>query len=138
MARISTAAAMAALDAITALANVGGQGSLNVYNGTLPTNCETAIGAQTLLATHLLAVDAFPDASDGTDKAVSASNVIGDDIAADASGAPQFIRVLDFAEVCIFQGTAGAVGTEECVFDKSPFVAGDLVKILGLTLQVAE
>ena len=138
MARISNAAALVALNAITAEVNTGGTGTLEVRTGAAPATCETA-DSGTLLATLTLSADAFPDASDGGNKASSAANVIGDDISADAGGIPGHIRVKSGGGTVVFQGTAGgpASGTE-CEFDKSPFVLADVVKITALTLELAE
>lgn len=138
MARIANVAAIAALDAITALVNTGGTGSLVIYTGTAPTNCEDVVSG-TLLGTLALSADAFPDASDGTDKATCAANVIGDDISADAAGVPGYIRILNGAGTCVFQGTAGGPSSgQECEFDKSPFVLADVVKVTALTLNMSE
>lgn len=53
---LSTAAASAAMAAVGNLANGG---TLRMYTGTIPTTPETAIGAQTLLATFTFSATAF-------------------------------------------------------------------------------
>ena len=136
--RISNAAALVGLDAITALINVNGPGEMRIFIGAPPTNCSDADPAN-LLASHLFSADAFPDATDAAPGATAVANAIGDDISADMAGAPGCFRVYDGNGLCILQGTAGFTGDgTDCDFDKSPFAIGDLVKITAMTLNLAE
>jgi hypothetical protein len=139
MARMSTTAAIAGLDAILATLNTGGAGTLKVFSGAAPANCEAA-DSGTLLAELTLAVDAWGNASDGVNQATATSGLIGQDLAANAAGIPGYFRMYDGAGTCHIQGTAGgpASGTE-IEFDKSPFALDDTVKITaGLTATLSE
>lgn len=92
-----------ALDAFDAL----NAGFLNIYDGAQPTNADTALGAQVLLAQLTLNATFAPAAS----AAAKTANAIGSDTSANASGTATWgslttsggTRVLDF-EV----GTSGA------------------------------
>jgi hypothetical protein len=78
--RLGAAARNAAVDAITA--TIGASGKLRIYDGTQPTDADTAIGAQNLLADLALSADAFGDASSGT----ATANAITSDSSADGTG----------------------------------------------------
>lgn len=78
--RIAVAVRNAAVDAITA--TIGASGKLRIYDGTQPTDPDTALGAQVLLADLALSADAFADASGGT----ATANAITSDSSADATG----------------------------------------------------
>jgi hypothetical protein len=62
--RISVAAENAAVNAITAL--IGASGFLDIYDGTQPTNPDTALGAQVKLARLALSATAFASAAAGS------------------------------------------------------------------------
>lgn len=84
------------LDEITALIDAGaGAGRLRIYDGTRPTNADTAIGAQTLLAELTFSVTSFPAAS-GTPGTITA-NAITEDSSANATGTASWARVVDDA-----------------------------------------
>lgn len=136
MPRISNVAAIAALNAITGLVN---NGNIKVFTGAAPSNCEAA-DTGTLLGTLTLAATAFPGASDGTNLAQTVANAIGDDVDADADGAPGYFRIYTSGNVCVLQGTAGGPtgGPFELTFDKDSFVTGDTVQITSLTLRMPE
>lgn len=82
-------------------------GSLRIYDGTQPTDADTALGAQVLLAQLTLNATAFAAASGGS----KAANAISDDTSADASGTATWgslvtsgaTRLMDFSV-----GTSGA------------------------------
>ena len=139
MARMSNVAAIAGLDAIMAVLNTGGSGSLKVFTGAAPATCETT-DSGTLLAELTLATDAWNDATDGTNMATASSGLIGQDLAANAAGIPGHFRLYDGAGTCHFQGTAGGPASGmELEFDKSPFVLDDTVKITaGMTATLSE
>ena len=79
---------------------VGSSGLLRIYDGTIPTNVDTALGAQTKLAELALSTTAFASASSG---AVSLDTITADS-SADATGTASWgtlttsggTRVMDF------------------------------------------
>ena len=76
----SDEAAKAAVDAVAALCNTG---TLKIYTGTQPTDANTALGAQTLLATLTLSSTAFgassASGSAGSKIVTATANTITDD-----------------------------------------------------------
>ena len=84
--RLSTAGRNAGVNAIAALANGG---TIKIYNGTIPTTPQTAVGAQTLLAQLSLAATAFGAASTG----VATAGTITGDTSADATGTASWARI---------------------------------------------
>lgn len=100
---ISAATAIAAVNAMTALVNASGPGSLQIYGGAMPANADTPISSQPLLVEFPLASDAFQDAVDTINGAVSAANpVVAQD--ATATGNATWGRVVDGNESTIFMG----------------------------------
>lgn len=102
--RLSNAAANAAADAVTVLAN---SGKLRIYDGTQAATADTAVGAQVLLAELTLNATAFGAASAG----VSTANAITSDASADASGTATWFRVLKSdGTTVLFDGSVGTSG----------------------------
>lgn len=99
------------LDEITALIDAGaGAGRLRIYDGTRPTNADTALGAQVLLAELTFSVTSFPAAS-GTPGSMTA-NAITDDSAADATGTASWFRIVDDSTGVIMDGDVGTSGSD--------------------------
>jgi len=141
MARMSNAAARAGLDAILATVNTGGAGTLRIWAGSAPVDCEAPdVAANNLLAELALQADAWQNATDAEGLAQAVSNAVSQDLQANNAGAPGHFRVYNGAGDCVFQGTAGGPSSgAEIEFDKSPFVADDTVQITaGLTVQLSE
>lgn len=131
--------AQAGCNAIVDLIDGGtGAGSLKIYSGTIPTDADTALSGNTLLAELPFSATAFGAAADGTGKATATAAAITDDSSADASGTPTFFRVCDGDDVVIFQGSAGNVGTEDLVLDAATITAGQTVGISSLTFSLPE
>lgn len=93
--------------ALDAAFDVLNSGKFRIYDGTQPTDADTALGSQVLLADLALSATAFAAASAGS----KAANTISDDAAADATGTATWgtlttganVRKLDFTV-----GTSGA------------------------------
>jgi hypothetical protein len=139
MPKMSKPAANAALDAVTALANVGGAGTLTVHTGAQPS--EPALpDSGTLLATLALAADAFATASSSGSAARSIANTITSPAGgAVAAGVPGYYRVRNFSGDVVFQGSAGGASSgSELAFSTSPFTVGGAVAVSSFTLYMAE
>ncbi len=107
---VSNAAAKAALDAVTALMNVGGTGKLRIYNGTVPTDTDTALSGNTLLIDFALhATAAFGAATDAAPGATATADTIAG-VNASATGTASFYRYLNNAGTAISQGSVTATG----------------------------
>ena len=99
------------LDEITTVLDAGaGAGRLRIYDGSRPTNADTAIGGQTLLAELTFSVTSFPAAT-GT-PGTMAANAITDDSAADATGTAAWFRVVDDATGVVMDGDVGTSGSD--------------------------
>jgi hypothetical protein len=136
---LSDAAAKAGCDAVAALAN---SGTIKVYAGTQPTDANTAVGAQTLLATLTFGATAFgASAASGTTpsrKATATANAISDDTSADATGTATWFRCLKSdGTTVIMDGSVGTTGADLNLATTS-LVAGVDVSITSFTLSQPE
>jgi hypothetical protein len=124
------AARDAALNAVTATLN---SGRLRIYSGTAPTNADTALAGNTLLAELTLGATPFGAAASG----VATANAITADTSADATGTPTFFRLLQSnGTTVVFQGTAGASGQELNLsgLSSGQILAGGSVSVTSLTV----
>src|SRR4051812_32376973 len=103
---LANVAANAAADAVTALLATG---YLRIYSGTQPTNADTAIGAQVLLAELRFGATAFAASVAG----VATANAITSDAAADATGTAAWFRALKSdGTTVVFDGSVGTSGAD--------------------------
>lgn len=103
--RFSDAAVNAKADALCVLAN---SGYLRIYDGTQPTNANTAVGAQVLLAELRMNSTAFGAAVAG----VATANAITQDSSANASGTASWFRLLKSDGTSVLLD--GSVGLSGC------------------------
>jgi uncharacterized glyoxalase superfamily protein PhnB len=132
-------AAKAMADALAAKFN---SGTIKIYAGTRPTDANTAVGAQTLLATLTMGSTAFPaSAASGTAptrKAVATANTITGDTSADTTGTATWFRALKSdGTTVIMDGTIGTSGEDMNLATQS-LVSGVDVEITSFTLSVPE
>ena len=109
--KISNAAAIVALNAITARLNGGAL--LRLYSGTVPVDADAALGGATLLAELTLNATGFGAATDSNPGAQAVANAITGDTAANAGSATAatFARVYQSdGATCEIQGTVTAAG----------------------------
>lgn len=88
---LSQASAAAALNAVTSLCNGG---TLKMYSGAIPTSPETALGAQTLLATWTFSGTAFGSSSFVSGNEQEAASFAQSSVTPVANGTACFARVL--------------------------------------------
>ncbi len=130
MASITTANRNRAADAVTARAN---SGNLTIYSGTMPTDANTALSGNTVLAVLPMSATAFGAASSG----VATANAITADSSADNTGTATFFRVFETGgTIVVFQGTVGTSGAELNLNSVS-IVAGGNVAVTALTYTQA-
>jgi uncharacterized glyoxalase superfamily protein PhnB len=135
----SDEAAKAAVDAVAALCN---SGTLKIYTGSQPTDANTALGAQTLLATLTLSSTAFAassaSGSAGSKIVTATANTITDDSSADATGTAAWFRVLKSNGTSIVMD--GSVGTSGCDLNlaTTSIVSGADVAITSFTITMTE
>ncbi len=138
---LSNAAAIAACNAIVDLLDVGAgaAGNIEIYAGTAPADADTAIGAQTLLATLPFSATAFGAAVDGNPGGVATANAITSDTAADATGTATFFRANDKDGNCIFQGDVSlTAGGGDLQLNTTSLVVGATVSVTAMTATMPE
>lgn len=126
--RITNAVASAMADVI------GDQldsGTIKIYDGTIPTNADTAVGAQNLLATLTFNAAAFPAASNG----VLTAAAITSDSSADATGTAAWARIATSGGTTVMDVTVGTSG-EDLNFNTVSFQSGATVAITSLTITM--
>lgn len=127
--RLTNAAASAAADAVVDLIDAGaGAGTIKIYTATIPTNANTALGAQTLLATLTFSDPAFGAAANG----VATASAITSDSSADATGTAAWARIADSNGNTVMDVTVGTSG-DDINFNTVSFVAGAVISISSLT-----
>lgn len=136
---LSDEAAKAGCDAVAALGNGG---TLKIYDGTQPTDANTAVGAQVLLATLTLSATAFAaSAASGSApnrKATAAANAITGDTSADATGTATWFRMLKSnGTSAVMDGSVGTTGCDLNLVTTS-LVAGVDVEVSSFSLSQPE
>lgn len=124
--RITNAVASAQADVIGDSLD---SGTIKIYTGTIPTDADTAVGAQTLLATLTFNAAAFPAASNG----VITAAAITSDTSADATGTAAWARLATSGGTTKMDVTVGTSG-EDINFNTVSFVTGAEIAITSLTI----
>lgn len=131
--RLADATRNAVLDAIATKINAGaGPGVLKVYNGTIPTDANTAIGSQTLLAELTFSDPCAAAAASG----VLTFSAITSDSSANATGTATWARILDSDANVIMDVSVGSSGSVVLTFNTTSIVSGGPVAITAFTLTV--
>lgn len=135
--RISQSAANAACDAIVDKIDVGaGTAKLAIYDGTQPTDPDTAITSQVKLAEFTLPNPCFGSATTGGGGGqATALGVPYTDSSADATGTASWFRVVDRNGAAITDGSVGT-GTNDMVIDNVSIALGQTVKVNSWTFTV--
>ena len=130
--RFAVASRNAMLDALNAV--LGSGGFLRIYDGTRPTNGDTALGSQVKLAELPLSATPFGAAASGTINA----NAISDDSAADATGGATWASFVTSAGVRKWDVNVGATGSgQDIELNTTSIVAGARVSVTGYSLTLA-
>jgi hypothetical protein len=134
---VSMASAEAALNALTALLNTGGAGSIKIFTGSAPATCETA-DSGTLLATLALSATAFGNATDpgSTGLATATANSITSATAA-ATGTAGYFRAYNGSGTCIVQGTVGTASAD-MILNTTSIVSGATVAITSWVITLPD
>jgi hypothetical protein len=130
--RISQAVAAASLDEFGTLIDTGGAGTIKIYADTIPTDADTAVGAQVLCATLTFNSTSFGAATDA-DPSVATANAITDDTSADATDTVTWFRIESGGAAKVLDGEVGTSGAD-INFNTVSFVSGATVSISALTL----
>lgn len=109
-------------------------GFIRIYDGAQPTDADTAVGAQVLLAELTFGADAFPVAVAG----LLTANAITSDASANATGTAAWARILASNGTTVwFDGTVGTA-TSNVIIATVAIVTGAVVSCSSLTLQVSK
>ncbi len=114
MIRFSSATAIAAVDAVVAKLDAGG--SIEVYNGIIPANSDTAIGTQVKLVTFVIPAPGYGDATSTAGQTYA--EALGEAIAPAipvAAGTATWARVKDNAGNTVFDGDVGNAASSAMV-----------------------
>lgn len=115
------------LDGITTAA--GASGLLRIYSGSQPTDGDTAIGAQVLLAELTMNATFAPSASSG----VLTLNAITSDSSANATGTAAWFRMVKSdGTTNVLDGTVGTSGAD-CNLNTTSIVSGAAVAVTSAT-----
>lgn len=105
--RLAQTARTGQLTAISAAIDAGGAAAtLELYTGTIPTNADTAVGAQVLLG---VCTFSYPCAASVTLDTLTFDTITGDS-SADATGTATWGRVKTSAAATVFDGTVTVTG----------------------------
>jgi hypothetical protein len=117
-----------------ALARLLDNGYLRIYSGSQPTNADTALGAQVLLAELRFAATSAPAASAG----VLTFSAITSDTSADATGTAAFYRALKSDGTSVVMD--GSVGTSsaDLVLNSTAIQSGAQVDVTSFSLTVSK
>ena len=127
--KLSNDAVNAEADALSVLLD---NGYLRIYDSTQPTNADTALGAQVLLAELRFNADAAPSASNG----VLTFNAITQDSSANNTGTASWFRALKSdGSTVMFDGTVGVSGSDLNIATTS-IVAGAIVGVTSFVYTV--
>lgn len=118
--------------ALDAAFDVLDSGKFRLYDGTQPTDADTALGAQVLLADLALGADSFAAASAGS----KAANAISNDTSADATGTCTWCTLTTSANVRKFDGSAGTA-TVNLVLNTASIVVGATVSVTSWSFTQA-
>jgi hypothetical protein len=124
----------AMLDSLVDAIDVGGAGSIKFYGTAQAATANTAIGAQTLLATLTFSATAF-GAATTADPSVATANAITSDSSADATATVVWARWASGTPTTVLDCTAGiSSGTFDIEFNTDAFVTGATISVTALTV----
>lgn len=117
-----------------AMARLLDNGYLRVYSGSQPTNADTALGAQTLLAEARFNATSAPAASAG----LLTFNAFTADSSIDATGTAAFFRALKSdGTTVVFDGSVGT-SSADLVVNSVAFQSGAQFSVTSFTHQVSK
>lgn len=133
---VSNTAAKTGLDALLDLLDAGGAGKLRIYAGTAPTDTDTALSSNTLLADFALNATGFANSTDLAPGARATANSISD-VTASNTGTATFGRLLNNAATAVAQFDVGTSGTT-CIVPTTSFVSGQTCSVTSMTITQPE
>jgi len=136
--RITSLVAQAMANAFTTANDVGTAAILRIYDGTIPTDADTAVGAQVLLAQLTFSAVSFGAATDGAPGGLITAAAITSDASADATGTASWFHILTQAGgTSIAMGSVGTA-TSDMILNTVSIVAAATVACTALTILMPE
>jgi hypothetical protein len=137
--RISNAAAIACVNAVVDLLDVGGAGYVEIRSGTQPADVDTA-AAGTVLATITLNNPAFGAAADDTGSAKADANTTPalTDSSADNTGTAAWFRAYNNGGTGVIDGSVGVGATYDMNIDNTSISSGQSVTITSWSVSMSE
>lgn len=135
---ITNAVAKAMANAFTTALDAGTAALIRIYDGTQPTDADTAIGAQNLLAELTMSATSFGAATDANPGGLITANAITSDSSADATGTASWFRMLtQDAGTVIADGSVGTASAD-LVMNTTAITSGSAVAITAFTITMSE
>ena len=135
---LTNAVAKSMADAFTTALDAGTAGIIEIYDGTIPTDADTAIGAQVKLATLTFSGTSFGAATDGNPGGLITANAITSDSSADATGTAAWARILtQSGGTTICDVNVGTASTT-MVFNTVAFTSGSTIACTAFTFTMPE
>lgn len=135
---LANAAALITLDAFCDIPDIGGAGTLVIYDGTPPADTDTALSGNTVLVTFTLANPAFGAAVDIAPGARATANAIAS-ATATATGTATFARMFAGLGIVTTQFAVTATGGGGPVeLDDIDVVTSDSVSVTSFTITLPE
>lgn len=118
--------------------NAGTAAVINIYDSTVPTDADTALGAQVLLAQLTCSATAQASIVDDTPGALATFDTITADSSADATGTATFFRILtQSGGTVVAQGTVGT-SSADLILNTVSITSGSTVSITAATILLPE
>lgn len=117
--------------ALNAALDVCNSGYFDIYDGTQPTNADTAVGSQVKLARLTLSATAFAAASGGSKAANSITSA-----AALATGTASWYRITKSDDTAVFDGSVGT-SSANLVMNSTAIQVGATVAVTSFTATMA-
>lgn len=132
--KISGAAAVAACDAVTTLADAAATaGKLFIFNGIEPANIGDSITTQISLVEFELGDPVFGAATDETDGGTAIANAVAP-VSAIATGTATWFRLMDGNDMAILQGSVSApLGGGDLTISSAEIITGIEVSVVSLS-----
>lgn len=137
---ISNVAAKALADAFDDQVNIGSTAAtIAIYTASQPADPDTAVGAQTLLATLTFSDPAFGAATDANPGGLLTASAITSDSSADATGTAAWFRISATGTGAddVADGECGTSGSD-LNFNTTSITSGSTVSITSFTVTMPE
>lgn len=138
---VSNARAIAALDSLVDAFDVGGAGSVRIYDNTaaIPADADASLGANVLLAQLTMQATGFGASIDNNPGAIATANLPIEDTSANVTGTANFWRGHTNAGVSLMQGSVTTTGMGgDMEINTLSIQAGALVTVTSWTITFPE